>query len=156
MTARTEAQLSIAATEVEFAVNRRVLSNGIWSGFGEVADGPVDRRARLMVAQGTDGKLLGAAYMYACHCTTLGGDFNQISGDERCLLPSELWGRDEDYLWYSTGDAANADPVCSKSPDHTKVVQLVKQAPANRHIPIVFRSDAESANLHPLIQPSKA
>jgi hypothetical protein len=35
------------------------------------------------------------------------GDFNQLSGDERCLLPDEVWGRDEDYLWYSTGDAAN-------------------------------------------------
>jgi hypothetical protein len=35
------------------------------------------------------------------------GDFAQISGDERCLLPAELWGRDEDYLWYSTGDSAN-------------------------------------------------
>ncbi|PYI82400.1 MAG: hypothetical protein DME26_17805 [Verrucomicrobia bacterium] len=35
------------------------------------------------------------------------GDFNQINGDERCLLPGELWGRDEDYLWYSTGAAAN-------------------------------------------------
>ena len=35
------------------------------------------------------------------------GDFAQISGDERCLLPSEAWGRDEDYLWYSTGGAAN-------------------------------------------------
>jgi hypothetical protein len=34
------------------------------------------------------------------------GDFNQISGDERCMLPGELWGRDEDYLWYSTGGAA--------------------------------------------------
>jgi hypothetical protein len=34
------------------------------------------------------------------------GDFGQISGDERCLLPSTLWGRDEDYLWYSTGGAA--------------------------------------------------
>ena len=34
------------------------------------------------------------------------GDFGQISGDERCLLPGELWGRDEDYLWYSTGGAA--------------------------------------------------
>ena len=30
------------------------------------------------------------------------GDFGQISGDERCLLPAELWGKDEDYLWYST------------------------------------------------------
>lgn len=35
------------------------------------------------------------------------GDFNQINGDERCLLPADLWGRDEDYLWYSTGGAAN-------------------------------------------------
>ncbi len=34
------------------------------------------------------------------------GDFGQINGDERCLLPSELWGKDEDYLWYSTGGAA--------------------------------------------------
>lgn len=31
------------------------------------------------------------------------GNFSQISGDERCLLPAELWGKDEDYLWYSTG-----------------------------------------------------
>ena len=34
------------------------------------------------------------------------GDFGQISGDERCLLPAELWGKGEDYLWYSTGGAA--------------------------------------------------
>jgi hypothetical protein len=34
------------------------------------------------------------------------GDFHQISGDERCLLPAELWGKGEDYLWYSTGGAA--------------------------------------------------
>ena len=36
------------------------------------------------------------------------GAFSQIGGDERCLLPAELWGRDETYLWYSTGDSANA------------------------------------------------
>jgi hypothetical protein len=32
-------------------------------------------------------------------------NFSQINGDERCLLPAELWGRGEDYLWYSTGAA---------------------------------------------------
>jgi len=37
------------------------------------------------------------------------GEFNQISGDERCLLPGELWGRDEDYLWYSTGGSPATD-----------------------------------------------
>lgn len=30
-------------------------------------------------------------------------NFSQIRGDERCLLPVDLWGRDEDYLWYSMG-----------------------------------------------------
>ncbi len=34
------------------------------------------------------------------------GNFNQINGDERCMLPKELWGKDEDYAWYSTGAAA--------------------------------------------------
>ncbi|WP_442909708.1 pyrroloquinoline quinone biosynthesis protein PqqE [Hydrogenophaga sp.] len=48
-----------------------------------------------------------------------------------------------------TGDATQADPVCGKSPHHEKVVQLVNRAPAQRHIPIVFRSDAESRALHP-------
>jgi hypothetical protein len=37
------------------------------------------------------------------------GDFGQISGDERCLLPGELWGRDEDYLWYSMGGPPATD-----------------------------------------------
>lgn len=31
------------------------------------------------------------------------GNFNQISGDERCLLPADSWGAGEDYLWYSLG-----------------------------------------------------
>jgi hypothetical protein len=35
------------------------------------------------------------------------GDFSQVSGDERCFLPAELWGRGEDYLWYSLGGSAN-------------------------------------------------
>jgi hypothetical protein len=37
------------------------------------------------------------------------GDFGQISGDERCLLPGELWGRGEDYLWYSMGGPPATD-----------------------------------------------
>lgn len=35
------------------------------------------------------------------------GNFGQISGDERCLLPADLWGKDESYLWYSTGGSAH-------------------------------------------------
>ncbi|MCH2366355.1 MAG: hypothetical protein MK554_03925 [Planctomycetes bacterium] len=35
------------------------------------------------------------------------GDFSQIDGDEKCMLPGELWSSDEDYLWYSLGGSAN-------------------------------------------------
>jgi dienelactone hydrolase len=42
------------------------------------------------------------------------GNFNQINGDERCMLPAHLWGRDEDYLWYSTGGAANFTDLAAK------------------------------------------
>ena len=48
-----------------------------------------------------------------------------------------------------TGDATQADPVCSKSPHHEKVVELVRRAPSQRVVPIVFRSDQESRRLHP-------
>jgi pyrroloquinoline quinone biosynthesis protein E len=48
-----------------------------------------------------------------------------------------------------TGDATQADPVCSKSPHHDKVVELVRRAPSQRVVPIVFRSDQESRRLHP-------
>ena len=41
------------------------------------------------------------------------GDFSQINGDERCLLPADRWGKDEDYLWYSTGGAANATDLAA-------------------------------------------
>ena len=47
-----------------------------------------------------------------------------------------------------TGDAAETDPVCSKSAHHEKVVAVVRDAPKHRNIPIVFRSDAESRALH--------
>lgn len=39
------------------------------------------------------------------------GNFSQIAGDERCLIPADLWGQDETYLWYSTGGAACATDI---------------------------------------------
>jgi hypothetical protein len=42
------------------------------------------------------------------------GNLSQIDGDERCLLPADLWGRDESYLWYSTGGAANYTDLKSR------------------------------------------
>ena len=43
-----------------------------------------------------------------------------------------------------TGDAAATDPVCSKSPQHEKIVEFVRRAPERRQsIPIVHRSDPQ-------------
>ena len=43
-----------------------------------------------------------------------------------------------------TGDAAAADPVCSKSPQHEKIVEFVRRAPERRQsIPIIHRSDPQ-------------
>lgn len=48
-----------------------------------------------------------------------------------------------------TGDAANADPVCAKSPHHGQLQQIVlrEQTGAAAIRPIVFRSDAHSLRL---------
>ncbi|NMM37466.1 MAG: pyrroloquinoline quinone biosynthesis protein PqqE [Glaciimonas sp.] len=52
-----------------------------------------------------------------------------------------------------TGDAANADPVCSKSPQHAEVQEIVRQAHQSQRSaqsnsqPIMFRTDANSISL---------
>ncbi len=76
-----EAQLSFARGQVDFAVNRRVLKEGTWAGFGVVPDGPVDRQLPLLAAKDKNGKVLAVLANYACHCTTFGGRFNKIAGD---------------------------------------------------------------------------
>jgi hypothetical protein len=35
------------------------------------------------------------------------GNFSQIDGDERCMLPDSAWHSGLSYVWYSTGDMAN-------------------------------------------------
>lgn len=78
---RRPGHLSYGFGEAGFAMNRRALTDGKWSGFGEVADGPTDRRVPVLAAHDTDGKLIAVLANYACHCTTETGEFNQISGD---------------------------------------------------------------------------
>ncbi len=90
MSNRQVGKLSIGEDKATFAVNRRLLKDGKWSGFGVQSDGQVDHRVRVMRASSPDGKLLGCFFLYACHCTTLGGDFNRISGDWAGLAAGQL------------------------------------------------------------------
>ena len=61
--------LSWGEGRVGFADNRRTKG------------GPVDHALPMLRAVGADGGLRAILTSYACHCTTLGGDFNAVCGD---------------------------------------------------------------------------
>lgn len=67
--------------EAQFGANRRVLANRAWSGAGNPPEGVRDPSVPVMAVRTTEGKWLAVAYDYACHCTSLNPDINQISGD---------------------------------------------------------------------------
>jgi len=87
---RSPARLSWTKGEVGFAVNRRVLTDGIWTGFGVQEDGPVDHSLPVLVVSDPDGVPRAILANYACHCTTLGGKFNQIHGDWAGVAREEI------------------------------------------------------------------
>jgi hypothetical protein len=81
LAARQPGRLALARGRVEFAANRRVLKDGKWAGFGAVPQAPVDHSLPVLKVTGEDGRLLALVANYACHNTTLRGDFPQIHGD---------------------------------------------------------------------------
>lgn len=96
---------------VTFAVNRRVLQEGQWSGFGERSEGPVDHLVPVLSVRGADGEIRGIVFNYACHCTTLGGDFNQVCGDWAGYAQEYLEQRFTDAIAICTiGCGADANP----------------------------------------------
>lgn len=79
--ARRPGRLAWSQGAVGFAANRRVLKDGKWAGFGAVPGAPVDHSLPLLRVTHADGKLLALVINYACHNTTLRGNFKQIHGD---------------------------------------------------------------------------
>src|SRR5207247_8843310 len=43
--------------------------------------GPVDQALPVLCATSLDGNVRAVVANYACHCTTLGGEFNKLCGD---------------------------------------------------------------------------
>jgi len=66
---RKPGKLAWAQGNATFAANRRTKG------------GPVDHDLPLLAASDAKGKLRALLVNYACHCTTLGGEFNQVCGD---------------------------------------------------------------------------
>ena len=78
---RRPAKLELARGSVAVAANRRVLTDGKWTGFGAVPGAPVDHELALLKVTGIDGKVMAVVANYACHNTTLRGNFKEIHGD---------------------------------------------------------------------------
>ncbi|HET6962482.1 MAG TPA: neutral/alkaline non-lysosomal ceramidase N-terminal domain-containing protein, partial [Terriglobia bacterium] len=74
------AQISYGTGQTDFAVNRRVASP---TGFriGVNGEGPVDHSVPVLRIDDRRGNLRGVLMGYACHNTTLTGEFYKLSGD---------------------------------------------------------------------------
>jgi hypothetical protein len=107
---RAPSKLSWTEGTVKFAKNRRVVRDGRTQ-FGENNVGPVDHTLAVMLVRGADDKVRGVLANYACHCTTLGGEWNQVHGDWSGFAQAAI---ERDYpdavALISIGCGADANP----------------------------------------------
>lgn len=77
---REPMKLAWTRGRASFGGNRRVLTDGQWSGFGFQRSGPVDHNLPVMTARDDRGRIRMIWSNYACHCTTVGSR-NRVGGD---------------------------------------------------------------------------
>ncbi|MEK7409490.1 MAG: neutral/alkaline non-lysosomal ceramidase N-terminal domain-containing protein, partial [Acidobacteriota bacterium] len=83
------AVLSYSQGRAAFAINRREPTpKGIRLGVNP--SGPTDPDVPVLKVAAPDGTLRAILFGYACHCTTLGGDFYKINGDYAGFAQAEL------------------------------------------------------------------
>lgn len=74
------AEIAYGFGEAGFAINRREpTANGVKIGLNP--SGPGDHQVPVLKVSAPDGRVRAVLFAYACHNTTLGGDFYQITGD---------------------------------------------------------------------------
>jgi len=74
------ARLSYGRSTAPFAMNRRQFNpNAVIIGVNP--EGVVDREVPALRVESADGKLRGVVFGYACHNTTMTGEFYEFSGD---------------------------------------------------------------------------
>lgn len=118
---RTPSRLSWGEGEVGFAVNRREIENGRWTGFGVNPDGPVEHDLPVLRIAGPDGETRGVLVSYACHATTLSGAYNRVHGD----WPGAAAARIEEanpgaVALVAIGAGADANPQPRGKLDHVR------------------------------------
>ena len=106
------AQLSAGFGAVGFAMNRREpTANGIKIGVNP--KGPTDHEVPVIRVAAADGRVRAILFAYACHNTTLGGDFYELTGDyagfAAAALESEYPGAVALFMILCAGDQ-NPEP----------------------------------------------
>ena len=106
---RKPGKLSWAQGRAGFAANRRT------------KDGPVDHDLPMLVVSDAKGNTRAILLNYACHCTTLGGEFNQVCGDWAGYA-QEFLERDHPgvTVLVAIGCGADANPQPRGTPDLAK------------------------------------
>jgi neutral/alkaline ceramidase-like enzyme len=83
------AQLSCGFGQADFAMNRREPAvSGIKLGVNP--SGPTDHVVPVIKVAAPDGRIRAVLFAYACHNTTLNGDFYEISGDYAGFAEAKL------------------------------------------------------------------
>jgi hypothetical protein len=116
------AALSLGTGRVGFAANRRVVKDGRWTGFGVQPNGPTDHRVDVLkIVSPADGKLRGVVFNYACHATTVGGDYYRINGDWPALAAEQIESDNAGATALSViGCGADANPEPRGSAEQAK------------------------------------
>lgn len=74
------AELSYGQGEADFSINRRIIRLRELNP-GKTFPAPVDHSVPVLRVTAPDGKLRAVLFGYACHNTTLTGEFYEVSGD---------------------------------------------------------------------------
>ena len=83
------AEVAVGHGRAGFAINRREpTTQGVRIGVN--TGGPVDHDVPVVKVTAPDGRLRAVLFGYACHNTTLGGDFYQINGDYAGFAQAEF------------------------------------------------------------------
>lgn len=118
---RRPARLAWSQGSVGFARNRRAIKADGKVGLGVCPDGPVDHALPMLRVTDAAGKLIAVVLNYACHCTTLGGDFNRICGDWGGYAQEYVEGEHPGAACLITiGCGADADPQPRTGLDYAK------------------------------------
>ncbi len=130
---RAPASLAWGQGRVGFAANRRVLKDGLWVNFGVNPNGPVDHSLPVLRATDATGKVRAVLFGYACHCTTLGGEFNKICAEWAGYACDEIERQSPGSIALAViGCGADANPEPRRGLDDAKAHGLAAAREVDR------------------------